>query len=38
VYFVPVRTVEELLALAREKHGDLNYASGGAGGFSHISA
>jgi tripartite-type tricarboxylate transporter receptor subunit TctC len=35
---VPVKTVKELLALAREKPGVLNYASGGAGGFSHISA
>ena len=35
---VPVKAVKELLALAREKPGVLNYASGGAGGFSHISA
>jgi len=35
---VPVKTVKELIALARERPGVLNYASGGAGGFSHISA
>jgi tripartite-type tricarboxylate transporter receptor subunit TctC len=35
---VPVKSVKDLIALAREKPGALNYASGGAGGFSHISA
>lgn len=33
-----VKTVKELIALARQKPGTLNYASGGAGGFSHMSA
>lgn len=32
------RMLSELIALAREKPGVINYASGGAGGFSHISA
>jgi tripartite-type tricarboxylate transporter receptor subunit TctC len=35
---VPVKTVKELVALALQKPGVLNYASGGAGGFSHMSA
>jgi tripartite-type tricarboxylate transporter receptor subunit TctC len=29
--------VKELIAIAREKPGQLNYASGGTGGFSHMS-
>ena len=32
------KTVKELIALARQQPGILNYASGGAGGFSHMSA
>ncbi len=35
---VPVNTVKELIALAMQKPGVLNYASGGVGGFSHMSA
>jgi tripartite-type tricarboxylate transporter receptor subunit TctC len=35
---LPVKTVKELIALALQKPGALNYASGGAGGFSHMSA
>jgi len=35
---VPVKSVKDLLAMAREKPGAINYSSGGAGGFSHISA
>ena len=33
-----VKSVKELIAVAREKPGQLNYASGGTGGYSHISA
>ena len=32
----PVRTVRDLLALARERKGELNYASGGNGSAQHI--
>ena len=35
---VPVRSVKELLALARQRPGDLNYGSAGIGGFGHMSA
>ncbi|HKA46490.1 MAG TPA: tripartite tricarboxylate transporter substrate binding protein [Burkholderiales bacterium] len=35
---LPVRTVKELLALARKQPGKLNYGSGGAGTNSHIAA
>jgi tripartite-type tricarboxylate transporter receptor subunit TctC len=35
---VPVRTVKELIALARRKPGLLNYASSGPGGPAHLSA
>ena len=34
---VPVKTVKELIALARRKPGELTYGSGGVGAFSHIS-
>ena len=34
---VPVHSVKELLALAKEKPGVLNYASGGIGSFQHLS-
>ena len=34
---VPVRTVRDLIALARMKPGQLNYSSGGSGGSPHIS-
>lgn len=34
---VPVRTVKELIALAQQKPGDLNYGSTGVGGFGHVS-
>jgi tripartite-type tricarboxylate transporter receptor subunit TctC len=33
-----VKSVQDLIALARAKPGELNYASGGIGGYSHISA
>lgn len=33
---VPVRSVQELVALARAKPGELNYASSGSGGPSHL--
>jgi tripartite-type tricarboxylate transporter receptor subunit TctC len=35
---VAVKSVKDLIALTREKPGAINYSSGGAGGFSHISA
>lgn len=35
---VPVRTVEELVALARRRPGDLNYASTGQGSSHHLTA
>lgn len=35
---VAVKSVQELIAAARAKPGELNYASGGTGGYSHISA
>ena len=35
---VPVTSVKELIALARTKPGELNYASGGIGGQSHLAA
>jgi tripartite-type tricarboxylate transporter receptor subunit TctC len=34
---VNAKTVKDLVAVAREKPGQLNYASGGTGGFSHMS-
>jgi tripartite-type tricarboxylate transporter receptor subunit TctC len=33
---VPVRTVQELVALAKAKPGTINYGSSGTGGFSHL--
>ncbi len=33
---VPVNSVAELIALAKQKPGDLNYASAGAGSFQHL--
>jgi tripartite-type tricarboxylate transporter receptor subunit TctC len=35
---IPVASVKELIALARAKPGELNYASGGIGGQSHLAA
>jgi len=35
---VTAKTVKQLIVLARQKPGALNYASGGMGGYSHISA
>jgi len=35
---LPVRSVDELIALARRHPGRLNYASSGAGGTSHLAA
>lgn len=35
---VAAKTVKDLIALARQKPGALNYASGGMGGYSHVSA
>lgn len=34
---VPVKTVKELIALARQKPAELNYGSTGVGGFGHMS-
>ena len=33
---LPVKTVKDLIALARSKPGDLNYASSGVGGSTHL--
>ena len=33
---LPVRTVRDLVALAKRRPGDLNYASAGAGSFTHL--
>jgi tripartite-type tricarboxylate transporter receptor subunit TctC len=33
---MPVKTVKELIALARSKPGELNYSSSGAGGLPHL--
>jgi tripartite-type tricarboxylate transporter receptor subunit TctC len=35
---VPAKTVKQLIALARNKRGELNYGSGGIGSASHLSA
>jgi tripartite-type tricarboxylate transporter receptor subunit TctC len=35
---LPVNSVQELLALAREKPGQLNYASAGVGSFQHLAS
>ena len=35
---LPVHSVKELLALAKQKPGDLQYASAGVGSFQHLSA
>ena len=35
---LPVKTVRELIDLARRRPGDLNYGSSGAGGWGHVSA
>ncbi len=35
---VPVNSTKELIALARQKPGELNYGSTGVGGFNHIAA
>lgn len=35
---LPVSSVKELIALAKARPGELNYASGGIGGASHLSA
>jgi tripartite-type tricarboxylate transporter receptor subunit TctC len=35
---VAAKTVKDLIALAQQKPGAINYASGGMGGYSHVSA
>lgn len=35
---VPVKSVKELVALARQRPGELTYGSAGVGGFGHVSA
>ena len=35
---LPVKSVKELIALSRSRPGDLNYASSGTGGSSHLAA
>ena len=35
---LPVKSVKELIALAKARPGELNYASGGTGGANHIAA
>ncbi len=35
---MPVKSVKDLLALAKEKPGELNYASAGVGSFQHLGA
>lgn len=35
---LPVKTVKELIALARQRPGELTYGSSGVGGFEHMSA
>ena len=35
---LPVKTVKELIALARQKPGEINYGAAGVGGWFHISA
>ena len=35
---LPVRSIKELIALARAKPGDLNYAAGGSGASPHLAA
>ena len=35
---LPVKSVKDLIALAKSKPGQLNYASGGEGGINHITA
>jgi len=35
---LPVKSVKELIALALQKPGELNYGSAGVGGFGHVSA
>jgi tripartite-type tricarboxylate transporter receptor subunit TctC len=34
----PVKSVKDLIALAKQKPGELNYGSAGVGGFGHVSA
>jgi len=35
---LPVNSVKELIALAKEKPGELNYATAGVGGFQHLAS